>query len=367
MGRLEGGKIGCLQLATLIIGCYLGSSLILNPGQSIGRDAWLAVLAGWGEGLFFVGIVLILAARFKGQTLMQINDLIFGSYLGKVVSLLYLWYFLHLGSLVLRNFGDFFTTTIYTETPIIVFILMLALVCASAVRNGLEVLARCSTILVLLTLLAIVFDTVLLMKDMEFTNFLPMLDIPWPEFLKVSHGVAVFPFGETIAFLMILPFTTEQKKIKITVIMAVMVVGLFLTLVVARNIAVLGATAIIQTYPSFPAIRLVNIAKVLTRLEIIIAANLLFMGFLKTSFFYYSTALGLAQLLRLRSYLPLVLPLGAILVSLSILQFESNVENIRFAFQIYPYYAPFFQVGLPLLSLLIAVIRGLPNKAKGNG
>lgn len=367
MRKLEGGKISCSQLALLIVGCYLGASLILNPGQLIGRDAWLAVLAGLGEGLFFVGVVLTLAARFKGQTLIQINDLIFGPYLGKVISLVYLWYFLHLASLVLRSFGDFFVATIYPETPILVFIIMLVLVCASAVRNGLEVLVRCSMILVPLALLTIIFDTALLLKDMDFANFLPALDVPWQEFLKVSNGVAAFPFGEAIAFLLILPFTTDQKKIGTTVIMAVIVVGLFLVLVVARNTAVLGAAATIQTYPSFPAIRLINIAKILTRLEIIIAVNLLTMGFIKVSFFYYSTVLGLAQLLQLRSYLPLVLPLGAILVSLSILQFESNIENIRFAFQIYPYYAPFFQLGLPLLSLIIAVIKGLPKKRKENG
>lgn len=365
MIKLEGGKVSNAQIAFLIIGTYLGSSMILNPGQSIGRDAWLAVLAGLGEGLFFVLIVLTLAARFKGQNLVQINDRIFGAYLGKIVSVAYLWYFFHLASLVLRNFGDFFTAVIYTETPIIVFIIMLSLVCASAVRNGLEVIVRCSVFLVSLTILVTILDTFLLIKEIKLSNFLPMLDVPWPKFFKVSHSVAAFPFGEIVAFLMILPFSTEQKKVAKIVFLAVIMVGLVLALIVARNTAVLGITVTVQTYPSFPAIRLINIAKVLTRLEIIITAVLLVTGFIKVTFYYYSTVLGLAQLLKLRSYLPLVLPLGAGLVSLSILQFESNIENIKFAFEIYPYYTIPFQLGLPLLSLLIAVIRGIPQKGKG--
>lgn len=364
MMKLEGGKVSNSQIAFLIIGTYLGSSMILNPGQSIGRDAWLAVLAGLGEGLFFVWIVLTLAARFKGQNLVEINDQIFGPYLGKVVSLAYLWYFFHLASLVLRNFGDFFITTIYAETPIIVFIIMLTLVCASAVRNGLEVIVRCSAVLVLLTILVTFLDAFLLIKEIKLSNFLPLLDVSWQKFFQVSHSVAAFPFGEIIAFLMILPFSTDRKKAGKIVFVAIIVVGLVLALIVARNTAVLGVTVTAQTYPSFPAIRLINIAKVLTRLEIIIAAVLLATGFIKVTFYYYSTVLGLAQLFKLRSYLPLVLPLGAGLVSFSILQFESNIENIKFAFEIYPYYTIPFQLGLPLLSLIIAVIRGIPQKGK---
>lgn len=365
MMKLEGGKISSLELALLVISFNLGTTLILNPGSAIGRDAWLAALAGMGEGLVFVWIVLTLAARFKNRTLIQINDLIFGSYVGKAISLLYLWYFLHMGSIALRNYADFFTTTIYTETPVIVFQIMLVLVSAWTVHNGLEVLVRCSTFLVPLVLLAVILDTFLLLKDMELTNLLPILDVSWGKFFQASHSVAVFPFGDIIVFLMILPFTNAQKKNRMVVILAIIVSGLFLTLVVARNTAVLGSTVDIQAYPSFPAIRLINIAKFLTRLEIIIAVNLLAMGFIKGTILYYSTVLGLAQLLKLRSYLPLVLPLGAIFVSLGILMFESNVESLMLTKELFLYYKLLFQLILPLLFLIVAVIRGVPEKGKG--
>ncbi|HHY06484.1 MAG TPA: GerAB/ArcD/ProY family transporter, partial [Clostridia bacterium] len=113
MMRLEQGRISSIQLVMLIIGYIFGTSLILNPGRMAGHDAWLTVLAGLTEGLIFVFIITALGTRFKGKNLIEINDLIFGSYLGKVVSLVYLWYFLHLASMVLRSYGDFFTDTIY--------------------------------------------------------------------------------------------------------------------------------------------------------------------------------------------------------------------------------------------------------------
>ncbi|MBZ4653417.1 MAG: hypothetical protein JG781_756 [Peptococcaceae bacterium] len=363
--KLEGGKIAGSELVFLMIGFTLGSSLILSPAQAAKHDDWLAILAGLGEGLVFALIYTTLAVRFPGKTLIQFNDIIYGPYLGKIISLGYLWYFLQLGSLVLRNFGDFFTTIIYPETPMIVFIVLVALICASAVRNGIEVIARCSILLVVFTFVVIFGTAILLAKDMKFTNLLPVFDIPLREFIKASHSAATFPFGETVAFLMVIPFLKKVKEAKTSSIIALIMAAMLLVVVAVRDTAVLGITKTISTYPAYQAVRLIDVGKILTRLEILIAINLLSMGFLKIAVLYYGAVLGTAQLLKLRSYLPLVLPMGAFMVSLSTLQFGSNIENINFAQEIYPYYALPFQVGLPLISLLIAILRGVPKKMKG--
>lgn len=370
MMRLEAGKVANAQLFFMVLGMLLGSSMILNPAQSIGRDGWLSVLAGMVEGFFFVWVFVTLTARFQGQTLIEINDVIFGPFLGKIVSLAYLWFFLYLGGIVLRDFGDFFTAVVYTETPIIVILLPLALLCASAVRNGLEVLGRCSMFIVPIAVFFIVFDSLLLIRETELSNLLPVLDVSWKEFLAVSHGVATFPFGETVIFLMVLAFSNNQRKAGGAMYWAILAGGLLLSWIAVRNTAVLGPAASIQTYPSFPVIRFINIGEIITRMEIIIGAILLSLGFIKIAVYYYGTVLGLAQLVRLRTYLPLVLPVGAMMVFLSVLVFESNVENINFSFIIYPYYSLPFEIVLPLLSLLVAVIRGVPkenNQGKQGG
>ena len=363
--KLEGGQIANNQLMFLFLGLLLGSSIILNPAAMIGRDAWVAVFVGGLEGLLFLWVVLALAQRFSGKNLVQINDTIFGPYVGKIVSLMYLWYFLHLGSLVLRDFGELFTTVIYIETPILVFLLLLTFVCASAVRNGLEVIVRCTVIMVFMTVFAILFDTIFLISEMKLTNLLPILDVEWSRFLQVSHSVASFPFGEMVVALMVLAYSNNPRKAGVSVFGAIIISSVLLALVVARNTAVLGPATCVQTFPSIPVIRLIRVGEFFTRLEIIITMAILAVGFIKITVFYYGTVLGLAQLLRLRSYLPLVLPIGALLVVLSILSSESNMYNTYFAFEIYPYYSLPFQIGLPLLSLLIAVIRGLPQKGKG--
>lgn len=285
--------------------------------------------------------------------------------LGKIVSLVYLAYFWHLGSIVLRDFGDFYLAIVYPETPLVVIILLLALLCASAVRNGLEVLGRCSVFLVPIAVFFIIFDSLLLIEKIELSNLLPVLDVPWKDLLKVSHGVATFPFGEAVIFLMVMAFSNNQRQVRKTMFGAMFTAGVLLSWLAARNTGVLGSIVCIQAYPSFPVIRYINLGEIFTRLEIVVAAVLLSLGFIKITVFYYGTVLGLAQLMRLRSYLPLVLPVGAMMVFLGACVFQSNVENINFSFNIYPYYSLPFEIGLPLLSLLVAVIRGVPKPNQG--
>ena len=91
--QLEQGRISSRELLVIAFVFTIGSSILLNSSVLVGRNAWLVILAGMVEGLFFAFIFTTLAMRFKGKNLVEINNLIFGSILGKVISLAYLGYF----------------------------------------------------------------------------------------------------------------------------------------------------------------------------------------------------------------------------------------------------------------------------------
>jgi spore germination protein KB len=365
--QLEGGKIDNLHLAFLIMGFTFGASVILTPGSGAEQDAWLTALAGLIIGLLLAFIFFSLAEKFPGKNLIEINNILFGPYLGKAISVLYIGYFFHLGSLVLRNFGDFLTIFVYLLTPEIVLVGLMALIAASAVRNGIEVIARCSIFLVPITIVAFIFNSILLLPQTEFERLLPFFKLPLKEFLKLSHATASFPFGESVSFLMLTASLTNPKNLKKFALGGLIIPGVFLTFIAARNTAVLGATAIIGLYPSFDTIQLINIWDVLTRLELIIISIMLTMGFLKLAVLYYGTVVGIAQLLNLRSYLPLVLPIGIIMVVISMMQFKSAQENIVWAQNIYPWYVLPFQFFLPLISLILALLKGKKGNKKKAG
>lgn len=352
---LERGRISSSQLIILITGSLIGSSVILSPGSEAGRDAWLAIIAGLLVSLVFVWIFTSLSNRYPGKTLVEINEIVYGSYLGKIISLFYLWYFFHLGAFVLRDFGDFFNTFM-PSTPLPIFIIFTLLICASVVRNGVESIVHTSIILVPFIIFLFISDLFLILPKIDLSNLLPILDISAEKFIKASHSAAIFPFGETIASLMLVAFLNKHREGRSSIIKGLLFAGLFLIISTIRNTAVLGATASITTYPSFTVVHLIDL-EIISRVEILISVSLLCMGFLKISVMYYGTVLGMAQVLKINSYRPLVLPIGILMFIMSIIQFDSSVENFFFSITFYPYSTLLFQFFLPLITLITAATR----------
>ncbi len=359
--HLENGKISSCQLSLLIIGFIFGASVIIAPGQQAGHDAWIAIALGLMEGLIIAGIFTVLARHFKGKTLIEINYLVYGKILGNFISVLFIWYLFHLGALVLNNYSRFLKLELYPATPKTLTLILIMLVCALTVRRGIEVLARCSLILVTITILMAIFDTLLVAPHMDLNNLLPILDVPIGKLLWTSHATAIFPFGDAVAFLMVLAFVNKPEKSRSAVFKGILIAGLVLIGVAVRNAAVLGQMAAIYTYPTYITAQVIDIGDVLTRVEVLVAINLITMGFFKISVVYYGTVLGLAQVFNLRSYRPLILPIGILMVILALTNVSNTAEMFDFANQGYPIYTIPFQIAIPLITLLVAKLRKLPQ------
>jgi spore germination protein (amino acid permease) len=360
--ELEKGKIDNYQFVILIIGFLLGSAIIFSPGGQAKHDAWIAIILGMGEGIIFALIYGYLSKRFQGKTLIQIHEIVYGPYIGKLISLMFLWYLLHLDSMVVENFMDFLSITTMPRTPDAILSILLMAVCAYAVGKGIEVIARCSQILVPLIIGLFFFVLALLIKNINLKNFFPILEVPFKNLLVAAHGAASFPFAETVAFMMIFPFLKSNREVPAVVIKGLLIGGFLLVLQAIRIYGLLGATAGLYAYQNFQADRLVNVGTLINRLEILAVIGSVAMGFVKIVVLLYGIVLGGAQMLGLRSYRPLIIPVAILIIILAQINFRNVNENIMFAQQIYPIYALPFELGIPLFTFIIAFIRGLPKK-----
>lgn len=356
---LEEGRISRFQFSMLMVGFIFGTSIIISPAQSAGHDGWIATLIGIMEALLIVWVFSTLANQFKDKTLVEINDLVYGRILGKGISLIFIWYLFHLSALVLTNFSRFLATEIYFTTPKTVLLIGIVAVCASTVGRGIEVLARCSVVLVSFVLLLIINDLGLAIPTMDINNLLPILDIPVEKLLWAAHGAATFPFAETVAFTMIFAFLNNRKGRYAPAATAILIGGLCLTLLVARNSLVLGPMQSTYVYQSYMAVQMIDIEDILSRLEVVVAVFFIFMVFVKVSVLLYGTALGLSQVFKLRSYRPLIIPVGILMIILSLTNVGSSLELYAFADKRYSIYAIPFELGIPLITLIVAKLRKL--------
>ncbi len=359
---IEKGKISGRSLSMLVVCLIMGSILLTMYTYGVTKqDTWIVVLTGYIVFIPFILIYVSLAIKFRTKNLIQMNDIIYGKYLGKLISSLYIWYFLEITTLNLYNLGAFVNGLMMYETPLVVIYIVFILVCVWAVRGGIEVISRCCFIILAFTVIEITIMTGLLVKDMDFSNFLPVLDLPVLKYIQGTNIMFSIPYGEIIVFTMVMAYVTRESKLKGSVLIGFSVGTATLFVVVLRDTAVLGALAPLVTFQSFQAAALIELSKTFTRMEIIIAGTLLITIFIKICLFYYASVLGIAQLFRLKTYTHLVLPLGAVIVTYALFVFDSPMEQMFYASNVFWVYAIPYQIVFPLLSLVIAKVRGLPG------
>jgi len=355
--KIEKGIIASSQLTFMIIGFIQASNLLLSFSSGIvSHDAWLAILIAMVLSIPFVLSYAALGREFPGKNLIQISDIIYGVYLGKIISVSYVFIFFALVCQNLRYFSDFLITFIFPETPIWAILIMLTFISAWAVRAGIEVIARCSFIIIAIASTIILATSLLLLPDMRFRNFLPILDVPLQDLIHGTHIIFSINYLEIVVFLMVIAFVNKPKQIKTSMVGGLILGGVSVLILEVRNTAVLGTVSEIVSSPSFVTARYISVAEVLTRMEMFVAIMLITTVFLKVSILYYAVVLGSAQIINLRSYVPLVIPIGISAISFSIILAGSSMEQIHSAIYTWPVFILPFQL-FPVLSLFIVKIR----------
>ena len=116
--EIETGRIPGVQ-DMFSIACFIqASSMLTTFIVDTGRnDTWLVVLLGFLSCSPLLLIYLGLMRRFPDLSLAGVNNAVFGPVAGKIVTVLYLWFFLTLTSLNLRDMTNFINLAFLPLTP----------------------------------------------------------------------------------------------------------------------------------------------------------------------------------------------------------------------------------------------------------
>lgn len=357
-------KISERQAVLITANFVLASAVLLIPGATLAearQDGWISMILATAAGLAIAANYSYLGARFPEETIVQYSPRVIGKVLGKAYGLALVWFALQLGALVSRNFGDVFVTVFMPETPLIVFNLSIILIAAWAVRSGIEVIARVNDFIIPVVLGSITLLFLLVFAshgEVRYTNLLPVFERGLVPVLRGAYPAIGFPYGETIVMAMILPFLNDPREGRWAFPLGLSLGGLFLLLITLLTILTLDGLAANQVYPVLVMARQVSVAGFLDRVEPLIIVAWALSGFLKVTTCLYAASLGLAQWLNLADYRPLVLPIAALQVFLSVLLYEDILQQIEFATKIWTVYALPIEFLIPLLIHLVATVRG---------
>ncbi|GFZ82635.1 germination protein [Paenibacillus marchantiophytorum] len=362
---MERGQISAWQFFVLIFGYLLGTSFFFRPGGLIAmakQDAWIVPLWAGAAALIISLIWIKLANQYPGFTIVQICTIAAGKKIGGLIALLYIWYFVHLSALIIRNLGDFMKQTLMPRTPITVFHVMFLLVICYAVIKGIETIARATELLFLVVTLTFLFIFFIALSEWNWDRFQGMFRMNVWKTMKENRTLIGFPFMESIVCMMLFPYVRSRGKVSF--ILGVVVATLSLSLIVFFTIGVLGVTrASHDLYPMFVIVQEIHIGTFFEHLESTIALILLVSIFIKLSLTYHAAVLGLCQLFRLndRSWTAISLIL---LISGLALGFNNVLENIAFIRGYYFEYMLLYGVIFPTLLLFLTWMKQIKGKQK---
>lgn len=364
---MERGKISPVQMALFMNPAISATVLLLVPSitaKHAHQDLWLSPIWASLIGFFIVFIVYRLNKLFPKETMIEYSESILGKILGKLVSALFLFFYLHITGIIVREYGEFVSGTSLFHTPMAVIMGTMVLVCSFAVLGGLEVIGRAAEIIVPVVLLLYVLIFILLIKDLEVNNMFPIME----KGIKPSLMGSIVPqswFSEFLLISFFLPYVTDRKKGVKWGMISVFSVMILMVLTNMMNLLLFGKLTASLTYPVMVAARYISIADFLEHLESIVMAIWIAGTFIKITVFYYILTLGTAQWLKLSDYRPIVLPIGFLILLFGLWSAQDLQELSHFLATSGAVYFLSVQVVIPIILLFVAIIRKRFQQRKG--
>lgn len=353
------------QITFAATGMIIGTSILTKQLYTIMKhEAWLATVAGLLICMLLFLVYSSIAKRFPGFSLIEINDIVFGRVLGKCISIIYIYFFLTIASLNVNIMGHLIKSYVLPNTPNAMFMAVFVAVCCLAVRKGPVNLMRYGVLLTLLSVSILVIITVLLIPKMDFKRLLPFFTLPVQNYAVGTHSIAMVPLSDPFVLMMYLPHVKNAAGFGKAITKGLIIGGLFMLVVILRDLSVLGPVLEKFSLPSLISVRKIEVGDILTRIDIFYFTIIIMLLFYKVSLLFFAAADGLRRLLKTETDTFLIHILGVLLVLYALTVFRSGDEHFKWLMNGAAHIQhTFIVVVLPVATLVTAALRGMTKGA----
>ncbi|GFZ33642.1 spore germination protein KB [Clostridium zeae] len=352
-------KISSRQFIRMMILFQLGSAIAIPLATSAKQDAWIVILLGMAFGTILTFMYLNIFKKTEGNNLARILEELLGKRLGKLISLLYIAYFLYTANRVINDFRIIIKSTALPQTPNIMVIFIMSVPVIYCSYLGIEAMGRGAVLLykVVIFTIVILFGFAFVNKLPKLERLEPVLEYGWGPIIKVLFPLAIaVPYGETITFMNIYSNVVDKDvyKIRKTVLFSNVISGLILALTSVINIAIISATIVeLSIFPILKTVGSIQIGTFIQRLDVLAILLLMLGGFYKILiFFYCSVEMTITVFevdLKYRN-IPIVI-LGTIMILLSYYLMVNPIQHFHIGLDIVPLY-----VHIPLQFIVPGIL-----------
>lgn len=352
---MENRPISSQQLSALIFLLLIGSVLVYIPGNAAGQSAWIATLVGAVIGIWVLYAVISLQEMFPGQRITQISILAMGKFPGTMLNILFLW------SIFLYACGilyEFYTllAVIYPSSSVEALCFIIVLTCVYCLYQGLNIIGRLGELSVWVSFTFIILGIGMALPLADFGNLKPLVS-GWKTLAAGSYYSADWPFAIVVVLGLFLPMVASIKENTKQIYGWYLFSALLLIVLSAEALAILGPELSDNTrFPLFTIYRLVGFGE-FRRLELIFLVLWLISGITPIIILYQGLNFIVQDILRLKDYKHLILPLGLVIGVFTLYMFPSDISYLTIGFKYMPLFTLPVHFLYPTLLLLAAGIQ----------
>lgn len=355
-------KINARQFLILVTFFSMGTSILIIPSALAGgakQAAWVVAIIGTVFGLVIIWLFSILAKRFPTLTFVQMNEKILGKWLGKALSLLFVGMSLLYTIALLFYSGTFLNTHLLPSTPMMALNALLVAVIIFGVWLGLETVARAGEIFILLFFVLFILLVFFILPEIKLENLQPIIEVGPKAIFFSSLPLIEVSAVNAVVLLMIFPAVINNvQQAKKTFFIGYLIGGMVISILTFLCIAVLGAySTASEIHPSYELAKRINIGNFIQRIEALMAGLWIIALYFKATIYFYASVVGIAQIFNKKDYKPFTIPLGIIVLLLSLVIYPSVMYQNQWNGKVGIYISYSIGLLLPLLLLIVATLR----------
>ncbi|MBZ5752947.1 MULTISPECIES: spore germination protein [Metabacillus] len=296
-------RITTPQAAVVVTNFILATGILTLPRASVEKvktpDVWLTVILG-GLIAILAGVIIVkLSQQFPQKTFYQYSQEIVGKWVGGLLSLLIVCYFLITAGFQVRSLAEVTSFFLLEGTPTWAVIMPFMWVGLYLIMGGINSIARMCEIIFPITVIIFLLVSFMSFGIFEIDNLRPVLGLGVIPVLKGVKTTALSYTGFEIMLLLPAFMKQPHKAVK-AVLVGTAIPLIFYVITVIMVIGAFSVDGVVtRTWPTLDLMRSFEITGLFfERFESLLLAIWIMQIFSSFIIAYYAAALGLAQLFQ---------------------------------------------------------------------
>lgn len=330
-----------------------------------GRDSWLALLLSTIPAVFGAWVAWRLWALSPDRPLALAIEERAGRGLGRAVNVVYAAYLLLAATISLWELDEILVTTMFVRTPSLAVSGAMMAVIVMAVRVGIEPIARTAVILAGGGIVATALSTLVLLPEIRTEYLFPLSPIVVSDLVRsaVYHA-------SLVDFLVVLPFLLPYVAVRSShlpkLLFAPVIAHGIIACAMMLTIGVLSYPVLEnENFEYLALVRQASLGNFLEQFDALVLTGWIVLGYLRISAFFLAALIAAAAVLGLKDYRPLSIPMGIVVLCLSLTVFHTYAARETYMTGGGLPLNLFFLYVLPLLLWLFLRIRGTKRTTTG--